>query len=392
MNKDIKELPSLKEVERKLFSFLQEKFKEMLVDILQEVDQWILENRDTGRYALKDRRKFTLDTIFGTFDMKRRTYYDREAKEYVALLDQYLAFDGKESLSPFLEEVAVEWAVKGPSYRDARDRIEGLVGYRVMSHERIRQKVLELEKTTTKTNLDDIKQAHVIFLEVDGVYASLQREKKGNREVKVGIMHEGWEKESPGSPRYQLKKKKYAYTTQSSNVFWEEVHHMIESHYELSKDTHIVINGDAAPWIREGVHSLPNALYVYDQYHLKKWIKQAMRKRSKKERRKAYLAADKHDPVELLVAMAEAQKAETDTKAKEDISALREFILANQDAIRDYRERLREKGVDTAGMRPMGAAEANMDMFANRLKKRGYSWSLKGLDAMVYGLISMFEG
>src|SRR5690625_7053667 len=60
-----------------------------------------------------------------------------------SLLDKYLELNGQEFLSPFLTELTVQWAVKGPSYRDARDRFKDILGYQVMSHETIRQKVKE---------------------------------------------------------------------------------------------------------------------------------------------------------------------------------------------------------------------------------------------------------
>jgi len=45
------------------------------------------------------------------------------------------------------------------------------------------------------------------------------------------------------------------------------------------------------------------------------------------------------------------------------------------DAFRDYRDILKnDKGIDTDGMRPMGAAESNMNLFSRRLKKMGCSW------------------
>lgn len=393
MNKDINNLPSLKEIELDLFHFLQEKCLEMMSKILEELDQWIMENRDHKRYEYKDRRGFKMETLFGTLEVKRRYYRDRHQQHYVALLDQILGFEGKDSISPFLEETAVDWAVKGPSFRDTRDRLKDFLGYRVMSHEKIRQRVLAIKKDgTPKKDVHDLKQAKVIFLEIDGVHASLQREKTSSKEVKVATMHEGWEPESPGSDRYRLKNKRYTYTTKSSQVFWDQVNELIENHYEITPETWIVYNGDAASWVREGVEQLPRALYVYDQYHLKKWIKQALRKRSKKERKKAYKAADQHDPLELLVALSEAEKAETDEQAREEIAQLRTFIFENQEAIRDYRERLQEQGVKTEGMRPMGSAESNMDLFANRLKKRGYSWSIKGLDAMVNGVAASIKG
>src|SRR5699024_12035251 len=44
------------------------------------------------------------------------------------------------------------------------------------------------------------------------------------------------------------------------------------------------------------------------------------------------------------------------------------------------------------GMRPMGAAESNMNLFSRRLKKMGYSWSFEGLSSMLHALIHRFEG
>src|SRR5690625_5358805 len=65
--------------------------------------------------------------------------------------------------------------------------------------------------------------------------------------------------------------------------------------------------------------------------------------RTKKERRQAYIAADENDPIALVVALAEAEKAETDAEKKMEISDLRQFVLDNIDAFRDYRDIIKEK-------------------------------------------------
>src|SRR5699024_4965978 len=118
---------------------------------------------------------------------------------------------------------------------------------------------------------------------------------------------------------------------------------------------HIIINGDGASWIRNGVDYFPNAIYTYDRYHIKPWIKRAMSNRTKKERHLTYKATDKNDTVALVSAIAEAEKAEWDEEKKAEISDLRQFILDNLDAFRDYRDILKEKdeNLDTSWMRPM---------------------------------------
>lgn len=52
-------------------------------------------------------------------ELKRNYYQDRETGKYVYLLDQYLAFDGTKGMSPVVQDLAIELAVTGVSYRQA---------------------------------------------------------------------------------------------------------------------------------------------------------------------------------------------------------------------------------------------------------------------------------
>src|SRR5690625_7631673 len=97
------------------------------------------------------------------------------------------------------------------------------------------------------------------------------------------IVHEGWGKRHPSSSDYELKNKSYWETIESGQVFWEEFSRYLYEKYEITNDTHIVINGDGAACIRNGIDYFPSAIYSYDRYHLKRWIKTELSKRSKKE-------------------------------------------------------------------------------------------------------------
>ncbi|MDR9786293.1 MAG: UPF0236 family protein [Peptococcaceae bacterium MAG4] len=77
---------------------------------------------------------------------------------------------------------------------------------------------------------------------------------------------------------------------------------------------------------------------------------------------------------------------------KRSIRALRNDILSDPEVVRDYRARLRENGYNISGLRGMGAAESNMDRFANRVKKRGQSWRRYGLQAIISALGKYYEG
>lgn len=328
MFNDISNLPRLEDIEKNLFQELQTVYQAVLVKALEELDIWLRDNRDYKRFENREMQKCTLATMFGPVMINRRRYIDREKGERVALLDQYLQFSGNDTLSPFLTEIAVEWAVRGPSYRDARDRFCDLLGYQAMSHEKIRQEVLKIEPKAIEVE-EEPKQADVLFLEVDGLNVSKQNSTRKNREVKIGIAHEGWEKKHPSSQDYVLKNKSYWKTLENGEVFWDTFSRHLYERYTITENTHIVINGDGAEWIRSGVDYFQNAIYTYDRYHIKPWIKRALSNRTKEERRKAYLAADANDPVALVTAVAEAEKEEADEEKKKEIGDLRLFILEN---------------------------------------------------------------
>jgi len=57
----------------------------------------------------------------------------------------------------------------------------------------------------------------------------------------------------------------------------------------------------------------------------------------------------------------------------------------------DYRKTLQAKGIDTSGMRPMGSAESQMRIFAKRTKRSGYSWSERGVRAMLRTMMRIQE-
>ncbi|HHY22530.1 MAG TPA: ISLre2 family transposase, partial [Bacilli bacterium] len=89
MNKNNTQFPSLKELEQMLWRKLQETFSNVMTAILEEYDQQIAQERDKGRYHLKDSRPLKVDSLFGEIELKRNYYKDRETGEYVYLLDRY---------------------------------------------------------------------------------------------------------------------------------------------------------------------------------------------------------------------------------------------------------------------------------------------------------------
>ncbi|MGI6661972.1 MAG: UPF0236 family transposase-like protein [Bacillota bacterium] len=101
-------------------------------------------------------------------------------------------------------------AVLGPSYRAARDSLARLYGHQVVSHETIRQLILRLgelvekEEEKKREEAKGTRKVPVLFVETDGYWCSMQRDKKKSREMRMMVAHEGWEGRTPSSKEYEL--------------------------------------------------------------------------------------------------------------------------------------------------------------------------------------------
>src|SRR5699024_7650238 len=105
--------------------------------------------------------------MFGHVELRRNYYLDRESGKYVNLLDRYLDFYGGQMMSPAVRGLAIKLAVTGVSICEGAVALEELLAYTVISHEVIRQLVLQIVVVQKE------KQSvagDVIFVEVDGLY------------------------------------------------------------------------------------------------------------------------------------------------------------------------------------------------------------------------------
>src|SRR5690625_2675809 len=195
-----------------MYRSLQESFSEAMATILTEMDAIIAENGDKERFVLKDKRRLSFDSMFGHVDLRRNYYFDLETGKYISLLDQHLAFDGGQCIIEFqsshmmslvVQDLAIELAVSGVSYHQASDALEKMLDYPVISHEGIRQQVLNTEITPKEKQKVDAK---VIFVEVDGLYTKSQEKGRKGRELKIAAVHQGWEM---NGKRAKLKEKQH---------------------------------------------------------------------------------------------------------------------------------------------------------------------------------------
>jgi len=387
---------SFRELDRAAFRVALEFAGEVLGSVLEQLDEQLLHERDDARYSVKEIRERAVDTLVGPVRFSRRYYYDNAKGEYVALLDRVLGLSSGERVSPALTEVAVAQGVRGPSYREAGRSLEQVFGYPLISHETIRRRVLATGEAIERDQRVDRepprgrRQVPVLYLEVDGHSVHMQSGERKRREAQLLFSHEGWRRRHPASEDYELIGGHFYHRLADPEAdFWEEASRYLYRYYDLSH-TQVVINGDRAGWIRQGVDYFPRAMYQVDRWHMVRDFRYLLRGTG--QARAALDAFYGDDPPGLLVALATAERRLPAGDKKTQLGDLRRDLLSDPAMVRDYRDRLREQGFSVQGMRGMGAAESQVDRFKNRIRKRGQSWGEPGVMAMLRSLGQYLRG
>ena len=115
---------SIADIEQLMWNAVLETFQQAMVEVLSTLDVYLMATRDKSRYEYKEIKERNYVTMVGSIDISRRYYWDKQEKKWVFLLDQALELAPREQISACLKELVVFWGTKGPSYRDARDRLK----------------------------------------------------------------------------------------------------------------------------------------------------------------------------------------------------------------------------------------------------------------------------
>jgi len=394
---------NIDELEKLIWNAALETFQQTMVEILSMLDANLMAKRDKDRFEYKDIRKRNYVTMVGEITVSRRYYWDNQEKEWVFLLDKALGFDTEGKISGCLKELVVLWATKGTSYRDAESRLIDLYGHQVISHEKIRQVLIQASRALEKTFKEKPVKRRVktLFIEADGFWTGVQGKelkisarKKRKRETYLVVVHEGWEiRQGLGKKTdYRLKNPMYITVLAGSEEdVWEQTWLRLLERYENLGQTQFVINGDFAPWIRAGTNYFRNSIYQYDRFHLKREVRQMLSK-NKEFIGPALSQIEQNNPDGLCETIDRAIKRTSCSERKMDLLKFKNRLGSHKDALIDYRRRLGEQGKEILPTwRGMGAAESNVDRFKLRTAKRGRSWSAKGLKAILHMLRLLYE-
>lgn len=367
--------------EEEIFRFACNLACELAEEMFREMDDELKkETLDMEVVGFREKRVISL---FGDVKLRRRLYRDKEGGCHF-LLDERLGLDKGSQVSPAMKKLAVEGSTNY-TFREVEANMKAVFPWAI-SHTTVHNLSGKVADSYIKEEENEVKALYedgvipetkgrvvpYLFMEADGVNVSLQREKERKAEIKGGIVYEGWEEIGKG--RYKLKEKSVYGGVMGGKRFWEGFTVTLAKRYDLSRIDKVIVGGDGAPWVKEGAE-LFGGLYELSRFHLKRALHQGLG--SDPLAGEIYQACVRGEVarVERLLIKAQQEAAEQRT---EEIMRLRGYLMDNYYGLRDYRLE-----VSGEGLRGLGAVEGNVDkLFADRMKKRGMSWTKKGANRM----------
>lgn len=371
-------LADFKEWEQSVLELSQEIAQQIASMLLKAIDEHLMEDREGG-LRLVGKRKRTVLTRFGPLEIERRLYRDEHGKHHF-LLDEALGLEPGAGCTPSLEHLANRLSSHVP-FRVASDTISRFItcapthaclhrmvqrtGNEKSAEEEARRRALFEDGELPPS---EMRTAERLMLEADGVVVSLQREKKRRREMKFAFAYEGLAE--CGKGRYRTLEKRVHSGFSPTDEFWQGFSVELASRYDLAGVGEVILGGDGASWIKGGGKLFPVDRYQLDRFHLSRALKRALGAGANEAYRKA-CEGDLEATDEIL----ERAQAEASEEESAVIAQTRRYLASNAEGLADWRT-----GREDAGnLRGLGAAEGNIDKtLANRLKKRGMSWTVAG--------------
>ena len=393
----LEEGKGFEEWEDRVFGWACQWGRELIGEAMEALDLALSQGRGPGlRFVGK--RPRTLITRLGDITFERRLYREKDTGRYRFLLDEVLGLPVKEAVSKVVADLALGVAAVLP-FRRAVAILEKFLpqGFSATALQRLvwrfGKRVEEAEGKSQEATFGDgevppmgKEPASRLFVEGDGVSVALQREKERRGEVKTGIGYTGWER--LGADRYGTVGKVVHAGMEETDTFWERFWLKACQRYDLSRLEEVVLGGDGAGWIAEGLMGLPGRFQL-DRFHLWRAIRRALAGQEALAGQVYHEATqgtwEKVD--ELLAGV--LSSPDLLPEREKGVREVRQYMLANREGLRDWRSGAKCQ----PGDRALGAMEGNVDkLVAIRTKRRGMSWRKTGLHSMAKLLQSVYQG
>jgi hypothetical protein len=382
---------NFKDIEKEIYSQVCKETCRRLEIVLEGMDKIIREERDKKKYRYKDKRKQTIVTLFGDISYKR-TYYkyvdDEGRGHYTFLLDEVLGIKTIGRVSENVMINAVDNATK-LSYRKSEEDLTQKMNCNI-SHQSIWTIVQKAGEWVKKQEEDKMyrflrgklkgmKEVKILFEEKDGVYLSIQGEKR-KKELKVAKIYEGWEKRTPGSKEYKTINRMYVTGFEHGEYFDIRVNSKIAEQYNIDKLEKKIINADGANWTKVEAEMDANTVQQLDSFHIHQAILRKVKCKKQASILRKYINQGKHeklfDKLEKLIV------TEKDEKEKDKLKELQTYLLENKENLKNYTVRGLKlpEGIEYRTMGTMEGSQHNV--ICDRMKNRGMSWSIPGAENM----------
>ena len=397
------------DLEEKMWKKKMQEGLDELRDQLRRIDYQLLKNRNNELLEPKDFQSTTIKCRFGDLDINRRRYKlkkNNNEVEWVYLLDIYLELGYSGEYSQSIVEMVLKEATE-KSYRKTAETIEKNTNVSIshttarkilidFSENRIEKIEKEKLKLYEKGYIEGTKELKIIYEESDGIFISKQNRKKNKEarkgkklknEIKIGIVHEGFEKRY--SKDFKVKNKQMIATTKSAKYFKKLEDMTIGTTYKESSIEKIIINADGAGWCKDIAES-PKERYQLDMFHIQKKISEAV---TDIEYKKLMSVIVKTDKPEDIFGIIYNYKVELEYDGNEEelskVKELEEYLRNNRKGLLRYQYELgltkeEIEKLDETEYRNLGTEESQVySGCRKRMKKNRTSWSDRGSEAMV---------
>ena len=386
-----------KMIEKQVFNAMCIAASKITAQILEEIDNTLMRQRDKKIFRSKGKKTTTIKTIYGNVEYRRQMYLDNNGNARY-LLDEYMNTKENGMYSVNLIEKVVKAATE-ESYRKAAEQLNDTTGNNI-SHTAVwnivntlGNKISENENNRTSEEYSpDKKDTEVIFEEMDGVWLPTQtKEHKADikHELKVATIYEGWDAET-GS---HLINKQIVAGMEPAKTFIKKKDNAIKRTYNIDEIKYRILNGDGGNWIKDEADGV---IFQLDRFHVLKEIRAKIKdKRAARDIASLYRNAEPDKMLDYIDTYANSiDTDDQEDKGAENARKLYQYLNNNYHGLIPYKKRINlPEAPEGIIYKDMGVQESqNCTVITLRMKHGRMRWSVNGANAMAKVLAAKNNG
>ena len=396
------------DLEEKMWKKKMQEGLDELIEQLKQIDYLLLKNKNNSELKVKDFQKTTIKCRFGDLEINRRRYkLTKNGKtKLIYLLDIYLELGYSGQYSQSIVEMVIKEATE-KSYRKTAETIRENTNVSIthtaarkilidFSEKHIEKIEKEKIKLYEKGYIEGNKEQKIIYEESDGIFIAKQNrkknkvERKGKKlksEIKIGIIHEGFEKRY--SNDFKIKNKQMIATIKNARHLKKLIDMTIGTTYKENSIEKIIINADGAGWCKDIAES-PKERYQLDMFHIQKKIRETVNNKEYKEMMAKIVKTNKPEEIFNIIYNYKVElKYDKNEEELEKVKELEKYLEKNRKGLLRYQYDLgltkeEIEKLEETEYRNLGTEESQMYCGCRkRMKKNRTSWGTRGAEAMV---------